>query len=467
MKQRNLALLLAAALALALCVPALANGSGGSGRDALPAESQEPSGVPEAPEAPETPEAPEEPEISDAPPETSYIGADVRSSSVDDDLAFTGDSDFRSLRFEDLRDRVLEGSLTAQMLEESIASIDAMDYTKMFGDLASQLSSLELAQEMYAQIPVATPFEGAMQGYVISNLAGSYASLSSTVSDLATGKLQKDAAAAKRQLSNARDLTVMGAETLYITVLELEQTRETLRRNLKALDRTQEEMELRYRLGQISALTLEQVKNGKASLESSLSTLEMNIRRCKLQLQAMIGVSLNGSLVLGALPEISGALIDSMDYEQDLAEAKEQSYDLFAARKKLDEASDTYDDTYSANTRDSYNVRSARHTYEAARYEYQMSVQNFEMNFRNAFSAVGDYRQILTAAETSLVFQEQTYASMEMKYQQGTISHNALLDAQDTLNEAKENAASARRNLFSAYRTYYWAVNYGVMNSGA
>ena len=460
MKQRNLALILAAALTLGLCVPALANGTGDS---AAPPPDPVPQAQAEAP-AESAPTLDAEPE---EPAETPYIASHVRASSVDDDLVFTGDSDFRSLRFEDLRDRVLEGSLTALMLEESIASIDAMDYTKMYSDLASQLSSLELAQEMYAQIPVATPFEGVMQGYVISNLAGSYASLSSTVSDLATGKLQKDAAAAKRQLGNARDLTVMGAETLYITILELEQTRETLRRNLTALDRTQEEMELRFRLGQISALTLEQVKNGKASLESSLSTLEMNVRRCKLQLQAMIGVSLNGSLVLGALPELSGALIDSMNYDHDLAEAKEQSYDLFAARKKLDEASDTYDDTYSANTRDSYSVRSARHTYESAKYEYQMSLQSFEMNFRNAFSAVGDYRQILTAAETSLVFQERTYASMELKYEQGTISHNALLDAADSLSEAKEAVATAKRNLFSAYRTYYWVVNYGVMSSGA
>ena len=54
---------------------------------------------------------------------------------------------------------------------------------------------------------------------------------------------------------------------------------------------------------------------------------------------------------------------------------------------------------------------------------------------------------------------------MELKYQQGNISHNALLDAADDLAEAKEAVATAQRNLFTAYRSYYWAVNYGVMNS--
>ena len=47
---------------------------------------------------------------------------------------------------EDLRDRVLEGSLTAKMLQESIASIDAMDYTDMYQSLNAQMTSLEAAQ---------------------------------------------------------------------------------------------------------------------------------------------------------------------------------------------------------------------------------------------------------------------------------------------------------------------------------
>lgn len=394
-----------------------------------------------------------------------YDGTEPWITTVDDDLVYTGETDFRNLKFSDLRERVLEGSLSALMLEESIASIDSIDFTRMYQDLADQMSSLEQAQSIYAQIPIANEFEGAMQGYVISNLQSSYSALSSNVADLATGQIQKDYAAAKRQLQNARDQMVIGAESLYIAILELEQTQATLERNLTALDRTVKEMEVRYRLGQVSALTAEQVKSGKASLESSLSTVEMNLRRCKLQLQAMIGVSMNGSLVLGPLPELSDGLLASMDQKEDLAEAKNLSYDLFAAKKKLNEASEAYDDAQESYTRNSYNLRSARHTYESALYEYKASVQNFEMGFRNAYDSVKDYQQILNASQTTLAFQEKSYASAELKYQQGTLSANALADAGDDLAEAKDAVATARRNLFTAYRTYYWAVSYGVMNS--
>lgn len=452
MRKQWTALALALALALPLCaIPALAQ----TDQDPSPQEAGT-----EAPASRAEPgEEGESPVV--VMPETTAAG-----STMDDELVFTGEDDFRYLAFEDLRERVLEGSLTARMLQESIASIDAMDYTRMYLDLAGQLSSLEATQAMYAQIPVSTPMEGAMQGYVISNLASSYNSLNSTVTDLATGKLQKDAAAARRQLKNAQNLTVVGAESLYFAILELEQTKGTLQRKLAALDRQTEEMELRYRLGQISALTLEQVKNGRATLQSSLSTLEMNLRRCRLQMQSMVGADLNGSLVLGPLPALSQELMDCMDYKTDLQEAKDRSYDLFAAKKKLDEAGDTYDNTRENYAQDTYNVRSARHTYESALYEYKMTVQSFEMNFRSAFDSVKDYQQVLNAARTSLAFQESTYASQALKYRQGTISKNALLNAEDDLNEAKETVETARRNLFTAYRTYYWAVNYGVMSSG-
>ena len=252
MRKQWIALALVLALALSLCaIPALAQTDqegetpNTAGEEALPEEeaAEEADAPPEAPDAlPPAAGDGGNPIVvrPDGTPETT-----AGDSTMDDELVFTGEDDFRYLAFEDLRDKVLEGSLTARMLQESIASIDAMDYTDMYQSLNAQMTSLEAAQKMYAQIPVSTPMEGAMQGFVISNLASSYASLSANVSELASGKLQKDSAAARRQLKNAQDLTVVGAESLYFAILELEQTKETLRRNLTALDRQLEEMELR------------------------------------------------------------------------------------------------------------------------------------------------------------------------------------------------------------------------------
>ncbi len=57
-----------------------------------------------------------------------------------------------------------------------------------------------------------------------------------------------------------------------------------------------------------------------------------------------------------------------------------------------------------------------------------------------------------------------TYAAQETKYRQGNLPQNKLLDAQDELHKAEAAVLTARHNLFTAYRTYWWAVEYGVLN---
>ena len=92
-------------------------------------------------------------------------------------------------------------------------------------------------------------------------------------------------------------------------------------------------------------------------------------------------------------------------------------------------------------------------------------MQSFELSFRTAFNAVTDQQQILKASQTALALQQDTYASMELKYQQGSISKNALQDAKDDLDDAQTAVDTARHNLFTAYRTYRWAVDRGLLNT--
>ena len=78
------------------------------------------------------------------------------------------------------------------------------------------------------------------------------------------GEMQKDNADLVRQLKNLQDQIVVAGESTYIALQALEVQEGQLQRQLAALNRTVEEMELRYKLGQISALTLQQVKDGRA-----------------------------------------------------------------------------------------------------------------------------------------------------------------------------------------------------------
>lgn len=376
-----------------------------------------------------------------------------------------------TVSFANLEARVRENNLTIRMLEESIASIDVVDYEKMYDELKDGLNEIAKIQRTMLQLGQLdsamgnTSLSGSFSSeYIFSNLDASYDSLRETFDDLKDGKIQDDYAAAKRQLENAENQVVMGAETLYMAILEMQNTRSSLQRQLDALDRTVEEMELRYKLGQISALTLQQVKNGRTQLASGIATLDMNIRNYTRQLEVMLGLEQTGSLTLAEPPQVSDKQVAEMDYDTALAAAKEKSYDLFAAQKTLDDAEETYKDSIKGYGQNNYHYKSAVHTYEAAKYTYQSTVQSFEMNFRTMYDAVADYQQVLKASQSALDYQKNACAASQLKYQQGTISKNSLLEAQDSLASAEADVATAKHNLFSAYHTYLWAVEYGILN---
>ena len=376
-----------------------------------------------------------------------------------------------TVSFANLEARVRENNLTIRMLEESIASIDVVDYEKMYDELKDGLNEIAKIQRTMLQLGQLdsamgnTSLSGSFSSeYIFSNLDASYDSLRETFDDLKDGKIQGDYAAAKRQLENAENQVVMGAETLYMAILEMQNTRASLQRQLDALDRTVEEMELRYKLGQISALTLQQVKDGRTQLASGIATLDMNIRNYTRQLEVMLGLEQTGSLTLTEPPQVSDKQVAEMDYDTALAAAKEKSYDLFAAQRTLDDAEETYKDSIKGYGQNNYHYKSAVHTYEAAKYTYQSTVQSFEMNFRTMYDAVADYQQVLKASQSALDYQKNACAASQLKYQQGTISKNSLLEAQDSLASAEADVATAKHNLFSAYHTYLWAVEYGILN---
>ena len=376
-----------------------------------------------------------------------------------------------TVSFANLETRVRENNLTIRMLEESIASIDVVDYEKMYDELKDGLNEIAKIQRTMLQLGQLdsamgnTSLSGSFSSeYIFSSLDASYDSLRETFDDLKDGKIQDNYAAAKRQLENAENQVVMGAETLYMAILEMQNTRASLQRQLDALDRTVEEMELRYKLGQISALTLQQVKDGRTQLSSGIATLDMNIRNYTRQLEVMLGLEQTGSLTLTEPPQVSDKQVAEMDYDTALAAAKEKSYDLFAAQKTLDDAEETYKDSIKGYGQNNYHYKSAVHTYEAAKYTYQSTVQSFEMNFRTMYDAVADYQQVLKASQSALDYQKNACAASQLKYQQGSISKNALLEAQDSLASAEADVATAKHNLFSAYHTYLWAVEYGILN---
>jgi len=362
-----------------------------------------------------------------------------------------------TVSFANLESRMRTGYYSLLALEETLNSLRVIDYDKMTDDLRDGLNSIADAQ-WFMTITGNT--------LAAQSLKANYDSLRDTFDDLRSGKFQADQATLMRQLENAQDQIIMAGESLYIALVELDQTDATLGRTLATLDRTLAELDIRYEMGQISSLNLAEAKAGRTSLVSGRETLNMNRNSLRLQLQSMLGMELTGKLALAGLPELHRSELDAMDVEADLAKAKAASYELLAAQSTLDDAKEAYEDAcdeYNSNTK-KYEFVSAQHTWQAAQHTYTATVQNYELSFRALYAQVKDYEQVLAAARTSLAVKEDSLAAARIKFEQGTISQFDLLDVQDTVAEAQDTVNSAEIDLFTAYNNYCWAVERGILN---
>ena len=364
-----------------------------------------------------------------------------------------------TLRFENLSARMKTGYYTVMSLEENIAAIECIDYDKMYEDLRDGLNQIAEAQWMMLQIP------GAGETYTYKSLQDQYDTLRKTFDDIKDGKLQQDNADLVRQLRDAENQLLMAGQTLYINLLGLEDQSAALTRQTAALDRTIEEVKLRYELGQVSAMTLQQTEAGKTQAESGKTALDAAVAQLRRQLNAMIGEELTAPLTLNALPGVTAEQLAAMDVEKDLEKAKAVSYDLYAAKLTLDDADEEYKDKAGdlGYNEDNYEYIAVKHRWQAAQYTYNAAVQNFELSFRSLYDSVQSYASALNAAKVSLECERSDLAAAQLRYEQGTISENALHTAEDELYTAQDTVSGAERDLFTAYNNYRWAVDYGLL----
>ena len=364
-----------------------------------------------------------------------------------------------TLRFENLSARMKTGYYTVMSLEENIAAIECIDYDKMYEDLRDGLNQIAEAQWMMLQIP------GAGETYTYKSLQDQYDTLRKTFDDIKDGKLQQDNPDLVRQLRDAENQLLMAGQTLYINLLGLEDQSAALTRQTAALDRTIEEVKLRYELGQVSAMTLQQTEAGKAQVESGKAAIDAAVAQLRRQLNAMIGEELTAPLTLNALPGVTAEQLSAMDVEKDLEKAKAVSYDLYAAKLTLDDADEEYKDKAGdlGYNKDNYEYIAVKHRWQAAQYTYNAAVQNFELSFRSLYDSVQSYASALNAAKVSLECERSDLAAAQLRYEQGTISENALHTAEDELYTAQDTVSGAERDLFTAYNNYRWAVDYGLL----
>lgn len=444
--------------------------------DTAAADSQQPADEPEQPTA-------ELEQPADAQSEEEKVVTGWGEKSV---LTYQGaEETLSTVSFEQLASRMRSKNLNMLALEETVSSLKALDYDKLTDEIRTQLDQVVTAQkqitdmvdgvlDMLEQLDKMMPGRDVAEtgkmiltfatGSTIQSLEQANKSLKDTLDDLESGKMQADNDAIILQLRNAQNQIIMAGESIYTALVNLELNQAALDRSEAALKRTVQEMELRYQMGQISALMLQQVKSGQTSLASGKQTLAMNVGNLKAQLELMLGAKPVGKISLKPVTRVTAQQVSAMNQSKDMEQAKKASYTLFSAKRTLEEANEKFNEAKEQYSTGDYQYAMAQHTWQGAQYTYAASVQNFEAGFRTLYNKVKDANQILNAKQTALQVEKSSFAAAQLKYQQGTISKNALLKAQDDLSTAQDSVDTAALDLFTAYHNYRWAVEHGILN---
>ena len=257
----------------------------------------------------------------------------------------------------------------------------------------------------------------------------------------------------ERQFAMIENQLVMAAQSAYMGLMTLQQNYIMAAQKADLTDVKLREMETRLALGQVSQLNVDEVKRANTQAHSAVRTLSQTLYQTKGDLSLLLGRDPARNYMLDALPAVTPDMIARMRLESDLAAAMEQSYDIYTAEKALKDAKDLDDEDEGRKDK----IRAAEYTLEGAEAA-------FEQNFHKLFRTVAEKNRLLSVAQETLGYQVRATDAAKLKYEKGTISRNAYLEADVAKSEAETNVLLAQIDLYSAYMQYQWACQ-GVMST--
>ena len=370
----------------------------------------------------------------------------------------------RKMGMRAVRAAVEESCPTAQVLRKTAASMDPGSISGATGGSSEAEALQGLIESMTAAMEKSgNPEDSLYKTYEAQikvlqiQLEGLQQSASSAMQGM-TALLQLEDAAyqLRRQADNVAGQLAQTAQTLLITIQSLQYNKAQIERQIAALDRTIAAAEVQLSIGTISQLQMDTYHNQRDNLARSLETLDVQCENLGSSIALLCGFDAGTVVMPSRISLVYAADLREMSYEDDLAEAKANSFSIWQQRNELRQAQNVYDEDIPAT---GLSVQSARDALEAEQ-------QAVESSFATIFQTVKDSQAALSAAQTAEQQAELDFHTSEVQYSRGMISRLEYQQAQDTLENAKLAVEMAQLNLTSAYNQYDWAKQ-GVMSTAA
>lgn len=380
--------------------------------------------------------------------------------------------DSQSVTFNSLENKIRTYNQSIKSFEKTLASINSTDVSLQFDKQRFQYSEQNQALQkqvdaykqainqlqqaipsadeatksaLTAQISAITILQKQAEGTITANNA-IVAGLNDAEED-AENELAETYTSTKKQLDNAADQIVMGAQTQYITLVTIDNNITALERSISAIDRTTPVMEKQLEIGMVSELDLKTLQNQRDTAQSSLESIINQKETLQNSLSVMLGNDANTTVTVEGLPDISYD-IKKINYTQDLESAMKNSYTIWQKQDALRKASNDYED----------DVTSTLDAYDAAKLDLEAAKVQTENSFKALYETLLEKQRLLEQANENLTLAEQNFKVSEVKYNIGNISKLEYENAKDTLESSKDAIKTAEVELFTAYNNYQWGI---------
>lgn len=353
-----------------------------------------------------------------------------------------------TISIDDVEKMVRDDNLNVRMMEQQLKAMEDVDIDDAVDMLNAQANTFsQQAAQIQTLLQSGQVTDPAMIQLLTSNatILGAQAAQLKSQASSTEDEFEEQLDSLEQQFDDAEDQLVFAAESTFIGIKSMEGSYADLLRQRITLQTTVSEMEARYKLGQISALQLQETQNGLTQLDAGISTLAMTIENTKGDLNLLLGRDADDSFTLAALPVVTDSQIAAINYESDLKTVKKKSTEIRDADDKRDDADGKYAE-------------------KAADLAYDNTVNTVSQNFQKLCRAVADKRQLVTAAQSDYALAQKNFQVQETKFKNGQISQNTYNAAKATLETAANAVTTAQNNLYTAYMKYEWAMK-GIVSA--
>lgn len=297
------------------------------------------------------------------------------------------------------------------------------------------------------------------------------------------------------------DQLLLTVRLSYLSVEQADRMIDAARAALKRVEITKNDVQSLYQAGMADSVDILQTRRASNDARLQLRGAEVNRRRREIELQTLLGLSLDDSLQLISRPTEPGnnditlttvsptkpeltAARASIAMNQSLVTINRSGYMPSLAvfggwsygKPNIDPFHDEFNDyfTFGATLNWSFNLgfktkrntTSAKHMLAASQHEYERVNERLNENARLAWETVKLSREQYDIARENKTVADDNYRLAQIQYREGTLSANRLLDIETALAQTETSLAVAKTDYNSAVSRYLFLVGSDKLKEG-